>query len=1189
MKLNFSNLSILEHALIVMVFSLFTVTVYAQEDLNVNGSRTINGVEEFHNVNLTSNNSVLNVYGTLIVYGNIEMSGNKSEFNMGPEARVIVFGDFNSSNQINISVSSYLIIHGDFSKGGSTSQGDLDVKNGNIYIFGNVNNWGEEFTTCSDYEGDTNEITEEECDYGTENDYVDNQENFPEDLRVQNNCFNISYIENQSIELGSDALLQIDPVNNINYQWQQRSSANDEWQNKGLNQPTYLLKDLDLTDSGLQVRVVLKPTSTNSSNCKISISNIATIKVLPRIVEHPKNVTSCSGNQVNFSVVTKGSNLNYKWQRTDSGNSDNFFSVEENVAFQGRNTPNLVVNTEKWLDNKKFRVVITDANGNTKVSDAALLRVNQSPQGIYTQPENQVVCEGNNIYFQTYTSNDDKQWQVSEDGGISWIDIANNEFYQNVNSQKLDILKAPISFNNNLYRIKVYNENCSVYSNSARLEVNPDPIYQQPQNVTVRFGENAFIEAGVVGNNLSFQWQTYSSNWYNINNDENYSGTKTPILKLITVGYWPEDGARFRLLVTNSNGCVSISKEAILNIGQDTCLTSINWIGAVNNDWNNTNNWSCNTLPTLETDVLIPAGLSNYPEMNTGVAAKAKNITIEQEALVIVNNYELQIAGSINNSGAFNAVNGNITFIGNSPQTIPAETFVDNRIKNLTLNNSSGVISQGVLEITGILKAQSGNFDTGNSLTLISDEVQTALIDGSGTGQVLGTVKMQRYLDNSFGYKYFSSPFQNSTVGDFAPYIDLNESFPNFYRYNENREDVNGNDATGWEVYTNSTSNLNPIEGYALNFGDSVVEKTVEISGTVNNGTYSRKLSNHNGIYTKGFNLVGNPYPSPIDWNSATGWTKTNVDDAIYFFTAGSTDRYTGTYTSYVNGVQSDDGKSSNIIPSMQGFFVHVSNNIVYPVEGTLGMTNAVRIINFSQPFLKQSVKQAPALIRITAGFEGEKSVDPTVIYFESNATTGFEKDLDAHKLMNTAVNVPNFYSFTPKRDKLAISAISNAIGSEPERIALGIKSEKTGVMVISLKDVKNLSAGAYIYLVDEEKRIVQDLNSDPEYRFQAQEGEINSRFYLVFSNTRISDPAVIYDEPFSVETQNGQVLVRMNLKEGERGPLQISTVTGQIINVLEVTEKEVVEVQGIRSTGVYFISYLSGKETFTKKVLVKK
>ena len=53
-------------------------------------------------------------------------------------------------------------------------------------------------------------------------------------------------------------------------------------------------------------------------------------------------------------------------------------------------------------------------------------------------------------------------------------------------------------------------------------------------------------------------------------------------------------------------------------------------------------------------------------------------------------------------------------------------------------------------------------------------------------------------------------------------------------------------------------------------------------------------------------NLVGNPYPSAIDWDASSGWTKTNIDNAIYFFKASGTDQYGGTYSSYVNGVSSD-------------------------------------------------------------------------------------------------------------------------------------------------------------------------------------------------------------------------------------------------------------------------------------------
>jgi hypothetical protein len=68
---------------------------------------------------------------------------------------------------------------------------------------------------------------------------------------------------------------------------------------------------------------------------------------------------------------------------------------------------------------------------------------------------------------------------------------------------------------------------------------------------------------------------------------------------------------------------------------------------------------------------------------------------------------------------------------------------------------------------------------------------------------------------------------------------------PNFYRYDENRnltQDEGREDATGWEPITADTTSINIMEGYALNFGTNTTATVVEISGTVNNGSYSRAI-----------------------------------------------------------------------------------------------------------------------------------------------------------------------------------------------------------------------------------------------------------------------------------------------------------------------------------------------------------
>ena len=1204
MKKNYPQLSsYFKPGFFLVVFLLFSLFSFAQNNLNVNNSYTINGFERYDNVSLPSNNSVLTVNGTLVVDGDFIMGGNKSQFKMGSNARVIIFGDLDASNQVELSVSSYLIIHGNFIKGGSSNQGELNVDDGNIYIYGEVDNWGSDFTTCGDYLGNTNEINEKECEYGTEDDFINNPD-IPDDILELSNCYDLK-VNDQNIFLGSNAIFTASEANLQNvesFQWQTKNNEGN-WVNlPGENQFEFQINNPELEDSGKQYRVIVQG---SNDNCKISISNSAVLRVVKpiEIVDQPKNVIICQNNEVNFNVKAEGKIISYQWQRNDGGNSENFFDISNNTYFQNTQTANLIVNaSETWLDSKRFRVKITAENGYTLTSNSALLTVNKAPQGIYTQPKNEVVCEGNDISFQTYTSNNQRQWQVSEDNGNTWSYISNSEYYQNVNGERLDIVKTPVNFDQNLYRLEVSNQNCSVYSNPASLSVYNNPIItRQPQDITTPFGENAIFETKVSGNNITYQWQTYSSNWYDINDSENYSGTKTEKLELITVGYWPEDGSRYRLLATNENGCISISEVAVLNVGQNLCETENTWTGTENTNWNNTNNWSCNSLPTLETNVLIPENLAsgNYPKISAGTNALSKDLTIENNASVEVTDNWLRISGNLTNNGILNTETGSVSFEGTSAQIIPNSAFENNRIQNLQIDNPLGVTSQAIIEITGTLKVEDGNLDTGNELTLISNENQTAFIDGSGNGEVIGLVSMQRYLDKAFGYKYFSSPFQNSVVGDFAPFMDFSDpesGFPHFYRYEENRRvDSLDLDATGWEDYIEPTNTLNISEGYALNFGTSSAPQTIELIGEVNNGPISSgQLENNHREYTKGFHLVGNPYPSPIDWNAANGWTRDNIDDGIYFFTASDDNQYTGTYTAFVNDISTGDsnvdGSSENIIPSMQGFFIKVSDSDIQDlVTGSFGMDNNVRITNFEQEFYRSQLPEQKSLLRLEAGFKGANRKDAMVIYFSTYATPNFEKEMDAHKLMNTDPAVPSFYNITTDKKELAINAIPFPESRSYKKIPIGIKADQDGPMHINLASIENLSSNFNVYLIDHTKSIGQNLNKDPEYTFNIKAGTHNSRFELMFSEEEVPSPAIAFNEPFDVKVENGNVVIELNLEESQQGILRASTITGQILQIKEGRGKDRVIFEGITSNGVYIINLQVGKERHAKKVVIKK
>ncbi len=874
----------------------------AQNDIIISGLHTVAAgtTEEYNNITLNNNTSNLIVEGTLIVNGDLIMSDNNSQFSMGDNAFVLIYGNFIGANKVQISVSSYMIIQGDFIKNGSNNQGDLDISNGNLYIFGTVDGWPPEFTTCENYEGGSTGVNEEDCEFGTEDDfeknYDDIEENVPTEFLQKLNCYNLSGPFDKSTCVGNSVTFSTNTLSGVNYHWQFRADANSEFQNTGTDSNQLTVNNITASMDGQQYRVIVKPVDPSESKCKVTISALAT------------------------------------------------------------------------------------------------------------------------------------------------------------------------------------------------------------------------------------------------------------------------------LTVTSQN----------------------TWTGSSDNDWNNNLNWSCGVLPDSTSDILIPDGLNNYPVLNSGATGQVRNITLAGAATVEVLSNSLEIHGIINSNAAIKAGTGTIIFNGNTLQEIPSGTFENNRIGNLVINNLMGVRSSGLLEISGILSLQTGVFETNDQLTLLSDISQTAIIS-VGSGIITGNVTMQRYLDSSFGYKYISSPFSNTSVNDFSGYVDLSSTFPHFYSYNEARDDGNGNDLSGWTPYTNSPDPLNVLEGYAINFGAGTTPLTVELSGSVNNGPYLTTLQNSNGQFTQGFNLVGNPYPSPIDWNASSGWTKQNIDDAIYFFNSSNEDQYSGTYTSYVAGISSTSGATPSIIPSMQGFFVKVSDGFT---TGILGVSNEVRSNNLSQQFYKRNLDYlnriySRSIIRLNAGFKDIQVKDEAVIYFTTNAQPGFEKDKDALKLLNTDINVPSLYSLAPENKILSINGTSFNNESIITRIPLGLKTERKGLVSINLEGLENFQSH-FIYLIDRQRRTGQNLKENKTLEIFLEQGTYNSRFELILSDTALSDPAVVFQDPFNVSKDNEEVFVRYNLKAGQHGLIQVFNINGQMLSSREVLGEGQYSETVIKNSGLYFFTLNTSKDRYTKKVMIK-
>ncbi|MDZ7633090.1 MAG: hypothetical protein U5L72_01035 [Bacteroidales bacterium] len=602
------------------------------------------------------------------------------------------------------------------------------------------------------------------------------------------------------------------------------------------------------------------------------------------------------------------------------------------------------------------------------------------------------------------------------------------------------------------------------------------------------------------------------------------------------------------------------------------------WTGNNGTDWNNPGNWSCGFVPFQTTSVQIP-DVANDPVINIGITGGVTNLIMETGSSLTVNEGVLGIAGSVTNGGSFDVTSGTVIFNGTSPQSVSLNTFSTNTVENITVNNNAGVTLLDPLNVTGVVLVQNGSLASGGNLILASDAAQTALVDGTGAGSITGSVTMQRYLPLKFGYKYFSSPFQNATVGEFGDDMDLTSPFPLFYRNEENSR------GSGWVSYTASSSILNPMEGYAVNFGATANPWTVDVTGVVNNGPVSVNLYNHDSIYTQGFNLVGNPYPSPIDWNAA-GWTKTAIDNAVYYFRSSETDEYGGEYSSYAAGVSSD-GSATNIIPSMQGFFVHVSDG-AFPVTGTLGMTNSVRVKDLTHPFLKSAHSSSRFLVRATASFTGDPaSADPLVVYFNDEAEAGFDSEFDALKLMNTDMMVTNFYSVLTGGKKLSINALPVQTDSATV-IPLGLKTYIDGELNFRIRDIENLPEGGRIYFRDRLTGASINLLPDQVYKVTLSAGDYNDRFSLEFlkGTTGIADPEAS-EKLFTAYSTNSLLKVTISRIEGRSGIITVFDLAGRPLYITEVSEAGNYEFETGIKQGIYIISYKTGMRSGNMKLFI--
>ncbi|HPE56079.1 MAG TPA: hypothetical protein PK904_06760, partial [Bacteroidales bacterium] len=86
-------------------------------------------------------------------------------------------------------------------------------------------------------------------------------------------------------------------------------------------------------------------------------------------------------------------------------------------------------------------------------------------------------------------------------------------------------------------------------------------------------------------------------------------------------------------------------------------------------------------------------------------------------------------------------------------------------------------------------------------------------------------------------------------------------------------------------------SSLSIMTGYAAWVPGSA--KNAVFQGELNNGSYAANVTAQSTTSNIGYNFIGNPFPSYLDWDAASGWSKGTADNTIYYYSgAGGLSNY---------------------------------------------------------------------------------------------------------------------------------------------------------------------------------------------------------------------------------------------------------------------------------------------------------
>lgn len=589
--------------------------------------------------------------------------------------------------------------------------------------------------------------------------------------------------------------------------------------------------------------------------------------------------------------------------------------------------------------------------------------------------------------------------------------------------------------------------------------------------------------------------------------------------------------------ITGYNSWGSSATTVSIAVGQRN-----NWTGNVSNAWATAGNWSLGFVPGQYDNAYIGGASYSGPDptitsnqaiaiIQFGTANNPPNCTLTINGAMLTVNTSFQAhSGSkvtVAGTGAVNIVPGaEVDIINATYPVTPTTKLIINSTITFTLKS----------DVTG--SATVAEMGTGGSITG-NVTVQRYFTGGSTYSGGRWVYRNYRLMsspvnegvDGNGRYPCSLNYIAASTiVTDCTSTYGTKTGNPSLYLYNEgytpsNSTFISGNFigvtnisnlvASGHITTTDATNASAKVYqggGYMMYFrGDNVTNLvgaankttypyvapenvTFTTTGTLNQGTVSvvswtgyagllYTTSNAGNSPVRGFNLVGNPYASTIDWSTFSSTDPlasiygAYVNPTIYVFNP-RTNNY-DTYTSTTGAVS---GNGSNLIVSGQGFFVQSNNH-----SSSLTFNESAKItaqltgnnLLMGKPLAQKAYQSYLRLKLVTDSI----NYDDMVIGFNSSSSSQYNPAEDAAYLPGFNI-IESISGATADHINTSVKWLPYPKNNAAQVLKLNVNTKESGLYTIQRTDFKVIPGIYDVWLIDHYKKDSLDIRRNNTYTF---------------------------------------------------------------------------------------------------------